>query len=265
MPRFLIALLSLASAVLIPLFATAADSTKPVATIFGKPVYEGDLAPAPGTAAADPAARERVRGEKLRAHVWSAVFADYARTRKIEPSEAEIASHIRAHERMQKEGRIEREKQRADLLAELKTPGLKDTRRQQIEQHLKNLDYLREHDTRRDAELADPAQRKIWEQAERRVAEVWVKNWKLNQALYREFGGRLIFQQAGWEPIDAYRKLIEQNEKNKAFVIHDPTLREAVYAYFKHNFVYADEAKAKFYFEKPYWERTKEEMRKAGF
>jgi hypothetical protein len=234
MPQLLALSLALAFVVYLSSSAWAAESSKPVAIVFGKPVHESDLVPAPGTPVTDPAARERARAEKLRAHVWSAAFADYARTRKIEASEAEIASHIRAHERVQKEGRIEREKQRAGLLAELKSPGLKDARRQRIEQHLKSLDYLHEHDARRDAELADPARRKIWEQSGRRVAEVWVKSWKLNQALYREFGGRLIFQQAGWEPIDAYRKLIEQTEKNKAFVIHDPTLREAVYAYFKH-------------------------------
>ena len=42
-------------------------------------------------------------------------------------------------------------------------------------------------------------------------------------------------------------------------------MQDAVYGYFKHRFVYADEQKAKFYFEKPYWERTQEEMRAAGF
>jgi ATP-dependent exoDNAse (exonuclease V) beta subunit len=38
-----------------------------------------------------------------------------------------------------------------------------------------------------------------------------------------------------------------------------PELREAVYNYFKFNFVNADEAKTRFYFEKPCWERSKDE------
>ena len=100
---------------------------------------------------------------------------------------------------------------------------------------------------------------------ERQVAEHWVRAWKLNQALYHEFGGRIIFQQAGWEPIDAYRKLLDQYAANKAFVVYDPALRTAVYSYFGHKFVYADETKARFYFEKPWWERTHAEMRAAGF
>ena len=96
------------------------------------------------------------------------------------------------------------------------------------------------------------------------MSAVWVKQWKVNQSLFREFGGRIIFQQAGWEPIDAYRKLLEQYETRKAFVVHDPALHEAVYSYFKLKFTYADEQKARFYFERPYWERTPEEIRAAG-
>ena len=101
--------------------------------------------------------------------------------------------------------------------------------------------------------------------AERAVATEWVRTWKMNQALYREFGGRVIFQQAGWEPIDAYRKVLESYEARRAFVVYDPSLREAVYSYFGSNHSYTEEAKAKFYFEKPYWERTAAELKAAGF
>jgi len=41
--------------------------------------------------------------------------------------------------------------------------------------------------------------------------------------------------------------------------------KDAVYSYFQHNFYYADETKAQFYFEKPWWERTAAEMKAAGF
>ncbi|MEK7223442.1 MAG: hypothetical protein AAB156_04130 [Pseudomonadota bacterium] len=36
-------------------------------------------------------------------------------------------------------------------------------------------------------------------------------------------------------------------QARKAFAVHDPAYRDAVYGYFLHNFFYADEAKAKFY------------------
>lgn len=246
----------------------AADETrgKPVAVLFGETVYAKDLAaPAAAGQAVDPAAEERVKGEMLRARVWKAVFEDYARRRNINPTDAEITSQIEGHRRMRVRSDAERAQQRAALITELKSAGLGDTRRKAAQQHLDTLNQLAEFDARREAELRDPAMRKVQQESERRVAEHWVRQWKLNQALYREFGGRIIFQQAGWEPIDAYRKLLDQAEAGKAFVVHDPALRAAVYSYFEHKFVYADETRARFYFEKPYWERTPEEMKAIGF
>ncbi len=61
--------------------------------------------------------------------------------------------------------------------------------------------------------------------------------WKRDVALHRQFGGRIIFQQFGPEPIDAWRKLLEQYEAEKAFVILDPELRGCVYTYFHQRFL----------------------------
>jgi len=246
--------------------AADATSVKPVAVLFGESVYERDLvAPANSKPATDPANVERVMGARLRARVWKAVFDDYARRRQIAPSDAEITSQIEGTRRLKARSDAERVQQRAALVEELNSPTLPEQRRQAARQHLDTLDQLAAFEAKREQELRDPARRQMQQQAERRVAEYWVRQWKLNQALYREFGGRIIFQQAGWEPIDAYRRLLEQYEANKSLVVHDPAWRAAVYRYFEHRFVYADEKKARFYFEKPYWERTPEEMKAAGF
>jgi hypothetical protein len=246
----------------------AANETwgKPVAVLFGKNVYAKDLAaPAVAGQAVEPANAERAKGEMLRARVWKAVFDDYARRRNLAPTEAEIAAQIEGLQRMEVRFSAERAQQRAALMAELKSAGLSETRRQAAQQYLDTLNKSAEFDAKRALALRDPAQRKMRQETARLVAEHWIGQWKLNQALYHEFGGRIIFQQAGWEPIDAYRKLLDQAEANKSFVVHDPAMRAAVYSYFQHKFVYADETKARFYFEKPYWERTPEEMKAAGF
>lgn len=246
---------------------------KHVAEVLGKPVYEDDLIPP--KAAAEQKAKlspadylawyERTREETVRNLVWSAVFADFAQKRKVEPTPAEIDSQIRQTKRFMAEDKVRRQKQRQELIVELKSTGLTEAQRKQKQQYLDTLNSLRDHDARMEKEQSDPAQKKMWLDAERNVASMWVKQWKVNQALFQEFGGRIIFQQAGWEPIDAYRALLDQYKAEKRFVIHDPSLQDAVYRYFRHNFVYADEKKAKFYFERPYWERTEQEMRAAGF
>lgn len=250
-----------------PALAGEAGARRPIAEVLGRTVYAEELTPPAAVSgpSLDGAALERARGEKLRGIVWTAVFEDYSRQRRIEPTAAEIESHLQHHRRFQQEDKIRREKERERLTKELRSSDLTEARRKQAQQHLETLDRLEEHEARITEERRDPAREKMWQESERRVTEFWVKRWKINQALYREFGGRIIFQQAGWEPIDAYRKLLEQYEAKKAFVVHDRTLRDAVYGYFKLNFVYADESKAKFYFEKPYWERSEAELKAAGF
>jgi hypothetical protein len=274
MPRasVIILLLSLLSAPF-PLAAAGTGLRTPVAEVLGTIVYDDDLVPQKADAEqqarlspADHRAWYRLtREEAVRSRIWSAVFADYTLKRKIEPTPAEIDSQVRSQQKFMAEDKVRRGKQREELIAELRTPGLSDTRRKQAQQHLDTLNSLRDHDARMQKERSDPAAEKMWQESEQRVAFVWVKQWKVNQALYREYGGRIIFQQAGWEPIDAYRLLLDEYKAEKRFVVHDPDLQDAVYGYFKHRFVYADERKAKFYFEKPYWERTQEEMRAAGF
>jgi len=246
---------------------------RPVAEVLGKYVYEDDLVPlkmdAEQRAKLSPAEHKawhgRTREEALRNLVWSSVFADFAQKRDTEPTPAEIDSQVRQTKKFMAVDKVHREKQREELVAELKSAGLSDDRRKQAQQHLDTLNSLRDHDARMEKERSDPANEKMWQDSERKVGAVWVKQWKVNQALFREFGGRIIFQQAGWEPIDAYRALLDQYKADKRFVVNDPSLQEAIYRYFQHGFVYADEKKAKFYFERPYWERTKEEMRAAGF
>jgi hypothetical protein len=256
----------------VPFPATAASDKKPVAEVLGKSVYRDELTP-PDSAeqkkkmdnAAYASWLASAQEKRLQSIVWSSVFSDYAVKRKIEPTQQEIASQISNQEKFMKEDRVRRERDRQDLIKELASPGITGARRKQAQQNLDTLNSLHGFDERRDREQSSPEGAKIWKDAQINVAAVWVKQWKVNQSLFREFGGRIIFQQAGWEPIDAYRKLLEQYETRKAFVVHDPALHEAVYSYFKHKFTYADEKMAKFYFEKPYWERTQEEMKAAGF
>jgi hypothetical protein len=59
-----------------------------------------------------------------------------------------------------------------------------------------------------------------------------MKNWKIQQHLYKKYGGgRLLFQQAGLEAFDANRKWLESLEAAGKFKITDPKLRSTLYEY----------------------------------
>jgi hypothetical protein len=86
-----------------------------------------------------------------------------------------------------------------------------------------------------------------------------IRQWKINKALYEQYGGRIIYQQLGPEPIDAYREFLRQREADGAFAIRDQALAASFWRYFTDDSIHdfmppggADEARA---FTTPPWER----------
>ena len=92
----------------------------------------------------------------------------------------------------------------------------------------------------------------------RDVGKTVVERWKINQALYRIYGGKVIWQQAGIEPLDAYRQFLQDHEKRGDFEIVDQGLHEKFWAYYvttKHTEVPKDKVD----FTTPWWLKTKEQ------
>jgi hypothetical protein len=94
---------------------------------------------------------------------------------------------------------------------------------------------------------------------QRDMARGIIRHWKINKALYDQYGGRIIYQQLGPEPLDAYRQFLRQREADGAFAIHDQAFETSFWRYFTdksiHDFMSpgsADEARA---FTIPPWER----------
>lgn len=92
----------------------------------------------------------------------------------------------------------------------------------------------------------------------RSIAQSIIRQWKINRSLHDRYGGRIIYQQLGPEPLDAYRLFLEQRQAQDAFAIHDPALEKGFWDYFTndalHDFMEpgsADEARA---FKVPPWE-----------
>jgi hypothetical protein len=85
------------------------------------------------------------------------------------------------------------------------------------------------------------------------IAAAFIRQWKINRALYREYGGRVIFQQGGPEPLDAWLKFLEAAQARGDFVIVDKALEAGFWQYYRddarHSFIPAP-AKA---FSVPPW------------
>ncbi len=69
-------------------------------------------------------------------------------------------------------------------------------------------------------------------QMQRDMGRAMIRQWKLNKALYDQYGGRIIFQQFGPEPLDAYRRYLEERKAAGDFEIHDKAMAEKFWRYF---------------------------------
>ncbi|MCH8138012.1 MAG: hypothetical protein IH926_03520 [Proteobacteria bacterium] len=101
-----------------------------------------------------------------------------------------------------------------------------------------------------------PNYAEIQRRAAERGSRISVRQWNVNKALYEKYGGRVIFQQAGYEPVDAYRALIGEVQERNAVEILDPSFPAPFadmieYLDIPHQYMPKDEADR--YFSKPWW------------
>ena len=91
---------------------------------------------------------------------------------------------------------------------------------------------------------------------EHSVAEMMVGNWNFNRGLYRKYGGRVVFQQAGMEAVDGHKAFLKELRASGAYRILDPAyqgLFKETDEYFGKEFEYLDSTKANEYFATPWW------------
>jgi len=67
---------------------------------------------------------------------------------------------------------------------------------------------------------------------QRDMARSMIRQWKINKALHEEYGGRIIYQQLGPEPLDAYRQFLEKQQREGAFAIRNKSLEVHFWRYF---------------------------------
>jgi heat shock protein HslJ len=103
------------------------------------------------------------------------------------------------------------------------------------------------------------------EQMRRNMGRSMIRHWKLNRALYRQYGGRIIFQQLGPEPLDAYRKYLEERQVAGDFTIHQKDFEDEFWRYFTsdsmHDFYEPGSEEETQAFRTPPWERAAADTR----
>lgn len=173
-----------------------------VARIHGKAVLRSE---APG-------------GDALFATVVRAVTQDFARERHVRVTDRELRQYQASLRRHMEQMRQERRAELARLQRELDATT-DDDKHAELEREVARLQQFIESDERMPAGVGD------------RVARQVLLGYKLNQALWRRYGGRVIFQQLGPEPLDAYRALLLDAQKRHDFELVDQTYAAAFWDY----------------------------------
>lgn len=195
-----------------------------VGSVYGKAVTAGDVGL---TGAVDTGvrfdARDTVRW-KLMGRIMTAfggpVLDRFVRRQEIEATADEIVkfeSNLRkSRERSLREG----EARLVQLNEALAATNLSDEERAKLKEEQAMYEKLvASMSERRGAEVSGE------------LARVFIVAWKIERALHREYGGRVIFQQAGPEALDARRRLFEEAEKKGEIKFDDPGVRDLFYYY----------------------------------
>jgi len=166
--------------------------------------------------------------EELRYVVLRRLTDRYAAQQGIRVTPAEVRAYA-LHVELTLARDRERYFARRDKLArELAAPGLPDPRRQALASELESTNKAIEAlaPSRRTEDAADA-------RAREEIAAAFVRQWKINRALFRQYGGRVVFQQGGPEPLDAYRLFLEEHQRRGDFEIVDKGLEAEFWHYYR--------------------------------
>lgn len=166
--------------------------------------------------------------EELRYVVLKQLTDRYAAQKGIEVTPAEKTAYVEHMQAVMEQDRAARETRRDELARLLAAEDLSDDERKSlsaerdsIEQFLANI-------------AEDPADNPQEVRSMREeIGAAFIRQWKINQALYQQYGGRIIFQQGGPEPLDAYRTFLEEAQARGDFAITDPGLEPEFWRYYR--------------------------------
>lgn len=101
-------------------------------------------------------------------------------------------------------------------------------------------------------------QLKIADENRNKMAHQIVRGWKINKRLYEKYGGRIAYQQAGLESVDAYFKFINELVQSKKIEIVTSEFGSILTSTINlENQKFMGDKDAKRAFDVPWWEKKK--------
>ena len=194
--------------------------------------------------------------EELRYVILKRLTDRYADDKGITVTQAEKDAYVKQVQDRMKEDRERQEARRDELTRKLADSGLSAAERESLASELDRVNKFIAALAETGGEATEnPEEVKA---ARDQVAAAFIRQWKINRALYQQYGGRIIFQQGGPEPLDAYRRFLEERQAQGEFEILNKDLEPPFWHYYRTDAIHSffppgskEEAQA---FESPPWQ-----------
>ncbi|MBL8447583.1 MAG: hypothetical protein JNJ44_09265 [Zoogloeaceae bacterium] len=189
--------------------------------------------------------------EELRYVVLRHLTDRYAAEQRIDVTAAEQQAYVRRVREGLLDERRQQQARRDALTRQLVDVGLSRQQRERLAAELDGVNQALDA-LGPGTDAADD--RQIREQ----IAAAFIRQWKINQALHRQYGGRIVYQQGGPEPLDAYREFLQQAQARGDFAIYDATLEAPFWRYYRtdslHSFYPRGSREESQAFDAPFWQ-----------
>ncbi len=173
--------------------------------------------------------------EELRYVVLRQLTERYAQEQSIVVTQAEKDAYVRHVQEWLATHRQQQAARRAELAGKLAAGGLPEAERARLATDVAMLDELLAALGKDNAATSDPQEA----EARQQVAAAFILQWKINRALYKQYGGRVIFQQGGPEPLDAYRRFLEDAQSRGDFRIVSKDLEAGFWRYYRDDSIHS--------------------------
>ena len=193
--------------------------------------------------------------EEMQFVIFQKLMQNYAKQHNIAATQKDIDLYIAKMDRFMREDRKKQDVRRGEIQQQLKPGSLPPAQKKQLQSELNTLESLHQFDLQEDRESKqDPKAALRDKQA---VARPFIEQWMINKALYQQYGGRIIYQQIGPEPLDAMHDYLKEQQQKGSFKILEKSFEVPFWEYFvndnKHNFFKQGSREEKLAFDTPPW------------
>jgi len=193
--------------------AIPAAADERVASLLGEDIMRGQLA------------RDgRGVAQQFAALIWPRIARHYVDNHGLNATAAELAELQAYDDAFEKKDRAQRKRKLAELDQRLTSNELSPEQRAHSEDFRNTLQRLEQHDAEADA-LPKPDSA-----GHAATYAPWIEMWKMNKALYEQYGGVVALTEFGPDPRGARAALFADYEKQGWLNFYDEPLREQFFA-----------------------------------